>query len=108
MNGVKIAFGILLLGVAIWLVERLLPSAVALLLWAGLAIGSALALGAMSVNLPQGWPRVRQAAGLLLMAWGLALVLGDRKSTRLNSSHVRTSYAVFCLKKKTKQQAQVY
>src|SRR6266511_5997565 len=25
---------------------------------------------------------------------------GDRKSTRLNSSHVKTSYAVFCLKKK--------
>src|SRR5438874_3834348 len=25
----------------------------------------------------------------------------DRKSTRLNSSHVETSYAVFCLKKKT-------
>src|SRR3989442_9409380 len=25
----------------------------------------------------------------------------DRKSTRLNSSHVRISYAVFCLKKKT-------
>src|SRR5207249_12311272 len=27
--------------------------------------------------------------------------LGDRKSTRLNSSHVSISYAVFCLKKKT-------
>src|SRR5690606_4491134 len=27
-------------------------------------------------------------------------VLEDRKSTRLNSSHVKTSYAVFCLKKK--------
>src|SRR5436305_7860055 len=27
--------------------------------------------------------------------------LADRKSTRLNSSHVRISYAVFCLKKKT-------
>src|SRR5439155_8223635 len=27
--------------------------------------------------------------------------MGDRKSTRLNSSHVATSYAVFCLKKKT-------
>src|SRR5215471_19625722 len=26
----------------------------------------------------------------------------DRKSTRLNSSHVEISYAVFCLKKKTK------
>src|SRR5690606_41962339 len=28
------------------------------------------------------------------------LELGDRKSTRLNSSHVKISYAVFCLKKK--------
>src|SRR5690606_41598556 len=28
----------------------------------------------------------------------------DRKSTRLNSSHVKISYAVFCLKKKTYQQ----
>src|SRR5438874_161182 len=29
------------------------------------------------------------------------VVVPDRKSTRLNSSHVETSYAVFCLKKKT-------
>src|SRR5699024_11319565 len=29
-------------------------------------------------------------------------LLQDRKSTRLNSSHVSISYAVFCLKKKTK------
>src|SRR5690349_22418931 len=29
--------------------------------------------------------------------------LQDRKSTRLNSSHVEISYAVFCLKKKKKQ-----
>src|SRR5690606_41486389 len=28
------------------------------------------------------------------------LTKGDRKSTRLNSSHVKISYAVFCLKKK--------
>src|SRR5438067_5467855 len=28
---------------------------------------------------------------------------GDRKSTRLNSSHVSISYAVFCLKKKKKE-----
>src|SRR5690554_7558208 len=28
------------------------------------------------------------------------VLTGDRKSTRLNSSHVRISYAVFCLKKK--------
>src|SRR5690349_23119517 len=30
----------------------------------------------------------------------------DRKSTRLNSSHVEISYAVFCLKKKKKQAKQ--
>src|SRR5699024_11812381 len=29
-------------------------------------------------------------------------IIGDRKSTRLNSSHVSISYAVFCLKKKIK------
>src|SRR5690606_41344582 len=33
-------------------------------------------------------------------------VAGDRKSTRLNSSHVKISYAVFCLKKKKKQKKQ--
>src|SRR5947209_11894598 len=31
-----------------------------------------------------------------------ATALGDRKSTRLNSSHANISYAVFCLKKKRK------
>src|SRR5438874_8085145 len=31
------------------------------------------------------------------------LLLRDRKSTRLNSSHVEISYAVFCLKKKKKK-----
>src|SRR3712207_7924369 len=30
-----------------------------------------------------------------------ATLYGDRKSTRLNSSHANISYAVFCLKKKT-------
>src|SRR3712207_8575618 len=32
-----------------------------------------------------------------------AKALGDRKSTRLNSSHANISYAVFCLKKKKKK-----
>src|SRR5262245_66639211 len=51
-------------------------------------------------------------AGLALGGWAggwLAdrveprLGLGDRKSTRLNSSHLGISYAVFCLKKKKKK-----
>src|SRR3712207_8998993 len=34
------------------------------------------------------------------LASGTGAAGGDRKSTRLNSSHANTSYAVFCLKKK--------
>src|SRR5690349_22437848 len=34
---------------------------------------------------------------------GLESIKADRKSTRLNSSHVEISYAVFCLKKKKKK-----
>src|SRR5690625_6311776 len=33
--------------------------------------------------------------------------LGDRKSTRLNSSHVAISYAVFCLKKKKRDPSEI-
>src|SRR5215475_6410584 len=38
----------------------------------------------------------------------LARALRDRKSTRLNSSHVKISYAVFCLKKKKKKKNKYY
>src|SRR5437867_9415150 len=36
------------------------------------------------------------------------IFLGDRKSTRLNSSHRTISYAVFCLKKKKNKRRCVY
>src|SRR5690554_7380173 len=42
--------------------------------------------------------RIRQVFG----RENAAALREDRKSTRLNSSHVRISYAVFCLKKKNK------
>src|SRR5690606_41289647 len=43
------------------------------------------------------WPRLRGGIGLFVRQRGR-----DRKSTRLNSSHVKISYAVFCVKKKKK------
>src|SRR5689334_18022831 len=43
--------------------------------------------------------RLARPAGALMIAGAHA---GDRKSTRLNSSHSSISYAVFCLKKKKK------
>src|SRR2546427_1794202 len=46
-----------------------------------------------------GDPRERERHGRRRVA-NVVLVVGDRKSTRLNSSHSQISYAVFCLKKK--------
>src|SRR5690349_24832590 len=43
------------------------------------------------------------AATLQISAGDASLEATDRKSTRLNSSHVEISYAVFCLKKKKKK-----
>src|SRR3989454_11924722 len=64
---------------------------------------------------PARWPRrLAAAAGALIAAttftvWNQSVVnekvyTVDRKSTRLNSSHLVISYAVFCLKKKKKNQ----
>src|SRR5690606_41064342 len=52
-----------------------------------------------SVNIGQ--PRLPPAISLHLVARPLNPRV-DRKSTRLNSSHVKISYAIFCLKKKKK------
>src|SRR5690606_39785898 len=41
--------------------------------------------------------------GKILTTIGYFKIEEDRKSTRLNSSHVKISYAVFCLKKKKKR-----
>src|SRR5256886_4369077 len=52
-------------------------------------------------------PRFRGTAlGAFGVFQNLALAVGDRKSTRLNSSHSQISYAVFCLKKKQKHDRQ--
>src|SRR5690606_42091049 len=49
---------------------------------------------AFAIAWPLPFPGVGQVGGLGLMD------SEDRKSTRLNSSHVKISYAVFCVKKK--------
>src|SRR2546430_5127204 len=49
----------------------------------------------------------REEVGGRVMACGFEVRAGDRKSTRLNSSHSQISYAVFCLKKKHTQACDV-
>src|SRR2546430_4716403 len=48
-------------------------------------------------------PELRVVLPVPLLLVGLPQRAGDRKSTRLNSSHSQISYAVFCLKKKKHQ-----
>src|SRR5690554_7777204 len=82
--------------------QALAPHAVA----AGLEV-QALELGAPPVDEDETVPAQRILTQLSANQGGQPIIrathvggLGDRKSTRLNSSHVRISYAVFCLKKK--------
>src|SRR5437899_9658935 len=64
--------------------------------------------GGSDLIFPHHEAEIAQAEGLtgkepLARYWlhtGLLSIKGDRKSTRLNSSHLGISYAVFCLKKK--------
>src|SRR5690606_40758084 len=54
-------------------------------------------------GIPLGAILAALAAPPIAVAWSwqwAVVLLTDRKSTRLNSSHVKISYAVFCLKKK--------
>src|SRR5476649_2339332 len=50
------------------------------------------------------WLALREPAHEPVVRPDPARTTGDRKSTRLNSSHTVISYAVFCLKKKNKRQ----
>ena len=78
MNAVKGVFGVLLLAVAIWMLERILPAAVSMALWAALLITSAVYMGAMErldVD-ATGWHKLWKGAGLILLVYGVLLLTG--------------------------------
>lgn len=75
MNVVKAFYGVMLLAVAIWLLERLVPAWLALTLWGILAAITGVQLGAFD-QARAGWQRTWKGAGLVLFAWGLALLAG--------------------------------
>src|SRR2546430_8684372 len=63
--------------------------------------------GFFSVQMPDGTTGYTRdgsfqvsSTGQLVTNNGFTVIVSDRKSTRLNSSHSQISYAVFCLKKK--------
>jgi thiol:disulfide interchange protein DsbD len=78
MNAVKAVFGVGLLALAIWMLERVLPGAVIMLLWGGLAIACGVYLGALSRLGPDaaGWQKLWQALGVMLLIFGGAQFVG--------------------------------
>lgn len=76
MSQVKHLFGLLLLGLAIWLLSRLYPGPVTLALWGALAILSALFLGALRQHHQHNGQRFAQALGIILLIYGIALWWG--------------------------------
>lgn len=75
MTAVKHFYGVMLLAVAIWLVERLVPAWVALTLWGLLIAITGVQLGAFDAA-RAGWQRTRKGLGLIMFAYGLALLAG--------------------------------
>lgn len=76
MNAVKAVFGVGLLAVAIWLLERVVPGPVSLALWAALLIGSGAYLGGLDAAAKAGWGNLRKAAGFAAAIYGALLLIG--------------------------------
>ncbi len=76
MNAVKAVFGVLLLAVAVWLLERVLPPPLTLVLWAALLIGCAAFLGGLDAAPKQGWGRLWKALGFASAIYGVLLLVG--------------------------------
>ena len=75
MNIIKALLGVLMLGMAIWLLSRLLPGQITMWLWALLAIGSAVALRTFSSSSTR-TELVGKFIGIILFIYGIILLLG--------------------------------
>jgi len=78
MDRVKAVFGVVLLAVAIWLLERFLPTEITMLLIAILAITSAIYMGALE-SLPEktsGWQKFNKVLGIIILIYGSTYLIG--------------------------------
>jgi thiol:disulfide interchange protein DsbD len=78
MEDVKRFFGVMLLGVALWTVQSILPASLVLALWGALAVSAAVMLVAHRHGAVTGWTRSlwRLAAGAVLAVCGLLQLVG--------------------------------
>jgi len=70
MDSVKAVFGVVMLGVAIWMAGRILPEWITLLAWSLLFIVSAVYMGAFAQP-STGWQKLYKGLGIALFIWGI-------------------------------------
>lgn len=78
MDAVKRVFGVGLLALAIWMLERIIPAAATMVLWGTLLIVTAVYLGALD-RVPEtasGWRRLWKGIGVLLLVVGAIELIG--------------------------------
>ncbi|WP_207061118.1 protein-disulfide reductase DsbD [Motiliproteus sp. SC1-56] len=84
MNQVKWGFGIVLLLMAVWMLDRVVPAVVTMVLTGAVLVYTAIYLRALDM-LPEaagGWSRFGKASGILLLLYGSALLLGAAAGNR--------------------------
>jgi thiol:disulfide interchange protein DsbD len=84
MDGIKSVFGVLMIALAIWLLERIIPGWVALLLWGSLLIVSAVYLGALNSlsMVSTGWEKLLKGFGLIILVYGSLLIVGSASGSQ--------------------------
>ncbi|MFZ2312162.1 MAG: protein-disulfide reductase DsbD [Methylobacter sp.] len=78
LNSTKAVFGVIMLAVAVWMLSRILPATIIMMLWAMLLILPAIYLSAVD-PLPEGssgWRKLWKGVGVLMLAYGLLLLIG--------------------------------
>tara|TARA_Y100001951_G_scaffold61071_1_gene48634 strand:+ start:8372 stop:10147 length:1776 start_codon:yes stop_codon:yes gene_type:complete len=78
---VRNAFGVMLLAVSVWLLERVLPGSLSLALWGLLAGGVAVFLGALEFGPKTHRQKLAQIVGLALLVYALAAWVGALQGT---------------------------
>jgi thiol:disulfide interchange protein DsbD len=78
MNTIKVIFGVLMIALAIWMLERIIPEWIALLLWGSFAIIVAIYLGALTHLYQEatGWQKLRKGGGIIMLIFGGLLLIG--------------------------------
>ncbi len=76
MDAVKSLFGVMFIGVAIYLISSLLPGAVTMVLWAALAIITGYWIFSLQVKVNQPAPSPIRGVGLMMLVYGVLLLIG--------------------------------